>query len=305
MGVAEALGRGVERLGSGRAALAYWRALLATSPAPSAFRAALRLALVHDRAAVAELVPLWATIPVTGSAPELVDACRDLARAGMRADAEALAALEVTRARTAKALYLWARCSTGTDATERFAETIVRATSEGAGAIVASARRRRAELLAARWDTLPEAVVEASAIDLAVAGPGERLAIARVLLLASSRFVRATAIGILDELVTTERADRTLAPAALHAAARFADDAAFALTPLEVERLRALFGRPYALAHAPGAAAVLVVREPGANDALVLSLARAGWELAASDRAAALAKLREARQFASAVPIRK
>ncbi len=387
--VAVAVGRGVERALTGRAALGYYRTLLANTTDPEgrahAILAALRVAMgLEDRAALAELAASWAMIPRGFWRSEIVGFCKELVNAGLTVEATALAGAEVTRHPTAVSVYLWARCSEGTDdASGRYALAIGRAEREGARDIVDAARRRRVVLLAGRWETMPEALREAKAIDLAATPPRERLAIARILLGSPSRFVRATAIGVLDELVTTERRDARLAARAVRAAAHFADELGAGLTPLEVERLKALFGRPRALAHAPGALAAMyaldavlrappeagtmlvsapsallaaahaalldedpvvrdaaiarfavhlrapttvapprgwtalaqalvhagatdlaalarhaaaATREPGAVDALGLSLAREGWQLADADPTAAIAKLREAKR---------
>jgi hypothetical protein len=46
--------------------------------------------------------------------------------------------------------------------------------------------------------------------------------------------------------------------------------------------------------------AAVRAKEPGAADALVVALTRSGWQLAAAgDRAAAIARLREARALAA------
>ena len=261
--VAVAVGRGVERALTGRAALAYYRTLLGSTTDPEArveaVLAAIRVAMgLGDKAAIGELGAVWATIPDGFGRDEAVRLCRELVNAGMTAEAAVLAGAEVARHRTAMSLYLWARCSEGTeDAPGRYAQTIERAEREGARHIVDAARRRRAVLLAGRWETLPEAVREAATIDLQATPPSERLAVVGVLFASPSRFVRATAIGVLDELVLTERRDTRLAAQALRAAARFADAMGDALTSLETERLKALFGRPYALAMAPRAREVM------------------------------------------------
>jgi tetratricopeptide (TPR) repeat protein len=70
-----------------------------------------------------------------------------------------------------------------------------------------------------------------------------------------SRFTRATAIGTLDEIVLGD--DGELASRALVLAAEWADDVGDALTPLELDRLVALFGRERAVQVAPRAKDVM------------------------------------------------
>ena len=167
--VAVAVGRGVERALTGRAALGYYRTLLANTTDPEgrahAILAALRVAMgLEDRAALAELAASWAMIPRGFWCSEIVGFCKELVNAGLTVEATALAGAEVTRHPTAVSVYLWARCSEGTDdASGRYALAIGRAEREGAREIVDAARRRRVVLLAGRWETMPEALREAMA----------------------------------------------------------------------------------------------------------------------------------------------
>ena len=89
------------------------------------------------------------------------------------------------------------------------------------------------------------AIEEAKKVTVAEASRAERLVLARVLLRSPSRFARTSAIDLLDALVTASAsgAPDKLGQRALVLAARHADDLADDLTPLEVDRLVALFSR--------------------------------------------------------------
>jgi hypothetical protein len=273
--VAIALAERVERRGGPRAGLVAWKALASKSSDPSvrgeALVAALRCALaLRDRDAIGELTRLWETVNRGVWEDGIAELCKQMVRAQLLSEAVALAGAEARRHRTARSLYLYARCldvACDPAAEAAFREVVQRALKEGADDVAAAARARRSVLLARSWMTVAEALEEARQVDLTKVSPQARLAVARVSLLSPSRFVRAAAIGALDELACGD--DPALAARALSAAARFVDDAAETLTPLELDRLAALFGRERVVKVAPRALPVLraIERIARANDA--------------------------------------
>ncbi len=261
--VAIALAERVERRGGPRAGLVAWKALAKKSSDPAvrgeALVAALRCALaLRDRDTLGELTTLWETVDRGVWDDAIAELCKQMMRAQLVPEAVALAGAEARRHRTARSLYLHARCldvARDPAAAVAFRDAVERAVKEGADDIAAAARARRSVLLARSWTTMAEALEEARQVDLAKVPPRTRLAIARVLLSSPSRFVRAGAIGTLDELASGE--EPALAARALAVAARFVDDAGEALTPLELDRLVALFGRERVVKVAPRALPVL------------------------------------------------
>jgi hypothetical protein len=247
--VATAAAERIERSAGPAAGLAVWRRL-ASNAAGAELRArtilgGLRCAIaIRDLGAVRDLGHLWQTVD-EGVWDGIFAVVKELHRAGLGLQAVELAHAEVKRLRTARALYMYARCldvAGDPRAAAAFAETLERAEKEGARALALTARVRRAAWLARAADTLDEAIGEAKRVTVAEATPDERLVVARILLRAPSRFTRASALGLLDELVSGPGLGR-LAARALVLAARHADDLADELTPLEVDRLLALFGR--------------------------------------------------------------
>jgi hypothetical protein len=208
----------------------------------------LRCAIaVRDASALRDLALLWAT--VDNASEEVRDGvfatCKDLSRAGLGAAAIELAHAEVRRGGTARALYAYARCldvAGDPRSAAAFSDAIARGEREGAAAIVRASRVRRAAWLARSTDTLAEAVEEAKRVSGLEATLAERLVLARVLLRAPSRFARASALGLLDAVVSAAGAG-ALARRAIVAAARHADDMQDDLTPLEVDRILALLSR--------------------------------------------------------------
>jgi hypothetical protein len=229
----------VERTGGPRAGLVAYRAIAQSSAKAevrgeamlSAFRCALTLG---DEATMRDLTLRWPTIE---SGLFRVDAvCKALVRAGLFRRATDLARAEVERHRTARALYVWARCAelAGDDAAFAYVETIERAKNEGAIALERAARARRSLLLANRWTTREEALAEASRVDIAAledVGLAELLA--GVLLQSPSRFVRASAVDTLATLGP--------GPTGIALVARYADEEA--LSALERDRVRAFFAK--------------------------------------------------------------
>jgi hypothetical protein len=279
--VALAVAERVERTGGPRAGLVAWRTLASNSTdvevRGKALLAALRCALqVRDDAALADLTKLWPSIETGVWETPVASLCQEMERAGMLASASSLAGADARRHRTARSLYLHARCldvSRDEAAAEMFREAIARAEKEGARDIERISRVRRAAILARSWDTLDEALAEALRVDPKSVPPKSRLALARVLLRSPSRFVRAGAIGELDELATGE--DIVLAEHALLLAAAWTDRAGDELTPLEADRLMALFGRERATKLAPRAKDIVRVlaRIANASDDVELSTA--------------------------------
>ena len=118
-----------------------------------------------------------------------------------------------------------------------------------------------------------EALEEARRVDVREVPPSARLVVAGVLLRSPSRFARASALGVLDEIVVAE--DASLATRALTLVARWADDAGDALTPLEADRLVALLGRERVVKVSPHAKDVArsLARIAGSKDDAALSAA--------------------------------
>ena len=257
--VAIAVAERVERTGGPRAGLVAWKTLAGNTAdgqaRGKAILAALRCALaLRDEGAFAELTTLWPSVDRGVWDVPIATLCKELVHAGFLPRAIALAETESRRHPTARALYCHARCldvARDAAAAEVFREAIVRAEKEGANDIEVSSRVRRAAILARSWETMEEALEEARRVDLARVSASARLLVARVLLRSPSRFVRAGAIGILDEIICSEEA--ALATRALTLVARWADDAGDTLTPLESDRLVALFGRERVANVAPNA----------------------------------------------------
>lgn len=247
--VAIAAAERVERTGGPRAGLAVWRRLADTATTvelrAAAILAGLRCAAsLRDLEALANLSRLWETVDEGVWERPLFAVCKELSRTGLHVPATDLAASEVRRMRTARGLYLYARCldvAGDARAAAAFEEAAERAAREGAADVEHASRVRRAVCLARVKETAAAAIEEAKRVDAAAASPREKLALARVLLGAGSRFVRASALGLLDDLVAGP--DAALRRRALVVAATFADDRADAVTPLEMDRLLAIFAR--------------------------------------------------------------
>jgi hypothetical protein len=242
----------VEKSGGPRAGLVAWRAL-ATNAADTETRAkalmgGLRCTIqLRDGTAAEEIVAMWVSIGPADQAgnrgPYEIDAlCRDLMRAKMTAQALDLAEAEATRDRNAHSLYLYARCLDvvrDARAIEWLGYTIDRAERDGAAKIVDAARLRRVALLASSWTTLPDALVSAEKLAPARLSVAGQIELARIQLFSGSRFVRAGAIGLLAEATKAE--DVNVRLKARRLAARYADEAGAEVTPLEHDRLVALF----------------------------------------------------------------
>jgi hypothetical protein len=258
VGAAERL----ERSAGPAPGLKVWRRLAANAASAElrgrAILGGLRCAIaVRDLVAIRDLTQLWRTVETV--APALWDGvfvtCKDLARSGLGVCATDLACSEVKRAPTTRALYAYARCldvAGDPKATAAFADALASAEMEGAARYVRVCRIRHAAWSARAAGSLTAAIEEAKRVVVADATPPERLVLARVLLRSPSRFARASAIGMLDDVVSAVAANANananasamaLARRALGLAARHADDRNDELTPLEVDRLAALFSR--------------------------------------------------------------
>ena len=242
----------VEKTAGAGPGLAVWRRLAANAAGAElrgrAILGGLRCAeATRDGNALRDLALLWRTVD-EGVWNEVFVTCRSLHRAGLVGAAVQLATAEVERLRTARALYMLARLWDVTEdgrAPAAFADAIERGQKEGDGAIVHACRVRRAAWLARSAATLSEAIEEAKRVVVTTATLPERLVLARVLLRSPSRFVRAGALGMLDGIVASRTAATldAVARRALFLAAQHADDVADELTPLELDRLVAIFSR--------------------------------------------------------------
>jgi hypothetical protein len=255
VGAAERL----ERSAGPGAGLKVWRRLAANAASAElrgrAILGGVRCAIaVRDLGAIRDLSLLWRTVEAVDSGvwDGLFDACKAMSRTGLGVCATELARSEIKRARTARGLHAYARCldvAGDPRAAAAFADALAAAESEGATRHSRVCRIRLAAWLARSPETLGAAIEEAKRVVIADAAPAERLVVARVLLRSPSRFARASALGMLDDLVSGGGApgagaqELGLARRALVLAAHHADDLSDDLTPLEVDRLVALFSR--------------------------------------------------------------
>ena len=267
VGAAERL----ERTAGPGSGLKVWRRLASTATSAElrgrAVLGGLRCAMkVRDLDALRDLSQLWRSVDSVDESlwDGVFTAQKELARAGLGGWATELARSEIMRARTGRGLYALARCldvAGDPHAIAAFAEALSVSEREGGAKLVNACRVRRAAWLSRAAETLAAAIDEAKRVRIEDAAPRERLVVARVLLRSPSRFARASAIGLLDDLVIAgtvagaAAAAATLARRALVLAAHHADDRNDDLTPLEADRLVALFSR------APIAKEMLYVRE--------------------------------------------
>ncbi|HVH47966.1 MAG TPA: hypothetical protein VM925_36780 [Labilithrix sp.] len=291
----------LERTGGPRAGLAVWKALSASSTTVDvrarALLAALRCAVtIGDLAAVDELAAQWGAASGGVWDGAVASLCTAMARAGHLRRAISLADAEARRHPTARALYCHARCldvAGDESAAPAFRDAIVRAEREGRRDIALAARVRRAVILSRSWRTMGDAVDEARSVDVSLVPAASRVSIARVLLRSPSRFTRATALGILDDVVTG--ADEPLARRALAVVGGWFDEVGAARTPLEEDRLVALLGRERVMAAAPTARDVVRVvgRIANAGDDDGLAGAMAGAARLAPELAPLHARARD------------
>lgn len=203
---------------------------------------ALRCAVqLGEASEVNRLSALWGDAGKGGHLGVIVPLCKTLAAQGRLDAAAKLAAAEAAREPTARALYLSARCLelTGDSAAgEAFARAAQRADGEaGAEDVGAAARVRLLGYLGADPSQRARALAEASVVDPANASPEERFYLAAARLCAPSRFARASALSILEEL--GKHPDPRLADAAIQRAAQHADECGQAITAIEADRIAA------------------------------------------------------------------
>jgi hypothetical protein len=255
----------VEKSAGPSAGLAVWKRLAFNAGGPEirgrAILGGLRCAgAVRDLTSIRDLTQLWQTVDVVDETvwDAVFAMCRDMWRAKLGVCATELAGAEVHRKRTARALYMLARCfdvAGDPKAAAAFGDALAEAEKEGAAQLVRACLIRHVAWLARSAETAGEALEAAKRVSTKDATPAERLVLARILLRSPSRFGRASAIGLLDEIVTSTpsagegaaalhaRVARALSNKAIVLAARHADDMADDLTPLEVDRLVALLSR--------------------------------------------------------------
>lgn len=205
---------------------------------------AVRCALeAGDDAAIAAMIGLYASIDRSTISDEAVELALLLETRGRALEAASLASLEAVRSPRARSLYVHARFlerAGAPGAFEAFGLAEAHAEKEGLDDFVQSARARRVALLYERG-----AREEASRLEKQVALPAIPTTLALRLaahgLLSPSRFVRA---GWLSELDRRCRASATTPDERtelLRVACAHADRAGHTLTPLETDRLLALF----------------------------------------------------------------
>lgn len=243
IGVAER----VERTAGSAAGLGVFKRLALTSEGALRRRAVLgglRCAIAgRDLGALRELCEVWTTSGGS-SEPDVFATMKQMWRSGLGVAATDLAYAEVRRGGSARASYAYARCldvAGDGRAASAFADAIAAAEREGAGGIARAARVRRVVWLSRSLEATASAIEEARALAPSELSGEERFVVAGVLLRAPSRFVRATALGLLDDLSVGE--DRDLAARAVVRAASFFDEAGGRLSSLELDRLVALLGR--------------------------------------------------------------
>ena len=282
MSIALALAERIERSGGPRAGYFAWKTVFENSTTNETKSAALLAACrcatnLRDSNALRDVIQLWGALLKSRGVYDLQIGllCKNMTRAGFHERARDLAAAELARNPTARATYLYARClelMKDRRAPAFFADTIRRARREGLFDLERAAQIRRFVGLSQVPETRAEAVREAQAMDPSRLLPDDRLALAKVLLRAASRFARTTALGWLDEIVAVEspllpeskaRADRALRILAAHA-----DDRGGSLCAMEVDRLMAILSRRKSTSRARAALAALVAVETDPETAI-------------------------------------
>jgi tetratricopeptide (TPR) repeat protein len=236
----------VERAAGAKAGLVAYRALAANvaamGPRGRAVLGALRCAVrISDLAAVSALTARWSSIHEGAYFDEIIALANNLQNGGHPKAATELAEAEVARFRTARALYLFARClelNGDPAAPGIFSEAATRADNEGAKALATSARVHRIVWLARSHESFATALDEAVAVDLTDAEPWDTLVVCRARLSSPSRFVRAGALSVLEDLA--KGPDSQLAEEAMLLGATHADAYADELTALEGDRVASL-----------------------------------------------------------------
>lgn len=246
----------LERNAGSRAALPAYRTLATSATEPERTRAilaGLRCArAAEDVDALDAFVTLWPT-----AQGGHFDDVRGLVLALFAAPggpgklfAYRLAQAEATRTKRGLAGYLYGRVAEAVrpdTARAIYEDARTRATAEGDERVYAASTARLLTFLTP--DESETAAALAKSIDSALVDDAGKLAIAGALIGAKSRFSRASGFTLLQELLRDARtraaASRTdasaLASRALVLAAKAADRLVATATPLEIERLRALF----------------------------------------------------------------
>ncbi|UQA58438.1 hypothetical protein [Polyangium aurulentum] len=246
---AERLERSTTGSGGARFALPVYKRLLvrgqdagfSARAALGALRCAVRLG---DEAEVENTAAFWSTLVGGGEhLAAIIELCSRLGAAGARWSAVALARAETEREPRARALYLFARClelaGDGEGAFEAFGRAIERAGKEsGAEDVALAARAWRVERTLGERSIEPLTIKDAqAAVD---APPAVQLVIGLGCMRASSRFVRASGLSLLE--VLSRNQTTSIGRLALRLAAEHADALGDNLTPLEADRIAAALG---------------------------------------------------------------
>jgi tetratricopeptide (TPR) repeat protein len=206
-----------------------------------ALRCAVRLGEHGD---VENIAAYWSMLAGGGEhLAAIVELCSKLGAAGARWPAVALARAETEREPRARAMYLLARClelaGDGDGAFVAFGRAIERAAGEpGAADVALAARAWRIERTLGDRSAEPLTIKDAQ--QAVEAPPAVQLVIALGCMRASSRFVRASGLSLLE--VLSRNQTTSLGRLALRLAAEHADALGDALTPLEADRIAATLG---------------------------------------------------------------
>lgn len=206
---------------------------------------ALRCAMnLGEHGEIENLAAYWSTLSGGGEhLAVIVELCSRLGAQGARWPAVTLARAEVERAPRARAIYLLARClelaGDGDGAYAAFGRAVERAAQEqGAADVAVAARAWRIERT--RGERIPEPLTIKDVQQAAEAPPAVQLVVALGAMRASSRYVRASGLSLLEGLSRDQAT--SLGRLALQFAAEHADALGDALTPLEADRIAATLG---------------------------------------------------------------
>lgn len=230
-----------------RAGLYAFDALAAKAPSPrvrgEAILRAIECAIeAGARDDACRLAAAWTGAPGEEWGDRVVSVSVALAGAGLAPAALDLARAESRARPRAKLAYLVGRLCAElgdagrADAVAAFAEAEERAEREGAREIAAHARLRRARAVA-KAEGLAAGAEIAKAVDASTLGPVKTMQLARILLGAKSRFVRATGLGHLE--ATAASGDRATRARCAAIAIAHGERAGAALSPLEADRIAA------------------------------------------------------------------
>lgn len=236
----------IERTLGPHAALPLLRPLSSAGDPAVRLRATLAIircsVRINDPAEVSAQSARWSELRGGVYLDDIIDLCKALLAQGHARAASDLAGAEAARDPKARAIYLHARClerAGDASAMDVYKLAADRADVEPSAAHVGvAARVRRIERLARTPDKLSEAIAEAAAADPEPGTAADKLVIASVRLASPSRFTRAGALSLLEELARKGRAE--IADVAIRTAARHADALADGLSPVEVDRLSAV-----------------------------------------------------------------